>query len=60
MTAKHARFIVYILTALVGAFLVVYGAIQGDAQLVVTGAGFLGVGALAGANTTTREAKHGD
>lgn len=58
MTAAHARLAVYLLTAGIGAFLTVWGSVNGNPEHIATGLGLLGVGGLASANTHPRTGKH--
>lgn len=51
MTFAQARVLVYLLTAAVGAVLIVYGAVRADPAMIAAGAGYLGVGGLAAGNT---------
>lgn len=57
MNMTHARLAVYVLGALVGAFLIGLGAIRGDWALITAGGGLLGTGALAGANTHPEDSR---
>lgn len=51
MTWAQARIIVYLLGAATGAATLIWGLVHGDLHLVGLGAGFMGLGGLAGANT---------
>lgn len=60
MSWTQARILVYLLTALIGAVLIVWGMIHADPAMIATGAGYLGVGGLAAGNThpSTDPAEH--